>query len=472
MRIIISILLALLTLPIAAREKKTQEKQPLPKEVRYRLTLTVKKGTPYSIKRPEEFLSAKSIERRKRLGLDIDEHDLPIVPSYLDAIRAAGAKVFNYSKWNNTVQVSLSDSTDGTLARLRALPYVKEALLVYVAPDSADAKDVSQRLTTVTNELKHRESADSLYGFAQHQTDMLNLPSLHQQGFRGEGMTIAVLDGGFYNVDGITAFDHSKILGTRNFTRPDSNVYEEHSHGMMVLSCIAPNVPGSIVGTAPAASFYLLQSEDTWFEYRGEEDNWCAALEYADSLGVDVVTSSLGYYYFDTPAVKMEYHWLNGQHELNSRSASLAASRGILLCNSAGNEGDGTWKKIGFPADATDIITVGAVSADGTNTYFSSLGYTADGRIKPDCMAMGGRSCVLSTTGSISTNNGTSFACPIMAGAVTCLLQAFPKCKPTDIIEAIHHAGNYYERPNEVFGYGIPDMMKAYEYLQTTSKSK
>lgn len=470
MRIIASLFLALLALPLAAREKKTEDVQPLPKEVRYRLTLTDKTKNPYSIKRPEEFLSAKSIERRKRLGLSVDEHDLPISPSYLAAIRSTGAKIFNSSKWNNTVQVSLTDSTDGTLARLRTLPFVKETLLVYTAPDSVAVTDVSQRLSTITNDLKKKENAP--YGFAQEQAEMLNLPALHQQGFRGEGMTIAVLDGGFFNVDGITAFDHSKILGTRNFARPSSNVYEEHSHGMMVLSCIAPNVPGSIVGTAPEASFYLLQSEDTWFEYRGEEDNWCAALEYADSLGVDVVTSSLGYYHFDTPAVKMEYHWLDGQHELNSRSASLAASRGILLCNSAGNEGDEAWKKIGFPADAIDILTVGAVSADSVNTNFSSIGYTADHRIKPDCMAQGGRTTVLSTSGTITTANGTSFSCPVMAGAVTCLLQAFPQRKPTEIIEAIHQAGNCYERPNEVFGYGIPDMMKAYDFLNTPSKSK
>lgn len=474
MRIIISLLITLLALPLAARNKteiRPSSKQQS-KEVRYRLTLTDKKGSPYSLKQPEKFLSAKSIERRKRLGLAVDEHDLPITPSYLDAIRATGANIFNCSKWNNTVQVSLSDSTDGTLERLRALPFVKEDLLVYVAPNQPAANYASHRLATISNNLDHFNSPDSIYGASQHQADMLNLPALHQQGFRGDGMTIAIIDGGFHNVDGITAFADTKILGTRNFARPDSNVYEEHAHGMMVLSCIAPNVRGSIVGTAPEASFYLLQSEDTWFEYQGEEDNWCAALEYADSLGVDVVTSSLGYYHFDTPYVKMEYHWLDGKHELNSRSASLAASRGILLCNSAGNEGNAAWKKIGFPADATDILTVGAVSEDNINTPFSSVGYTADHRIKPDCMAQGGHTTVLSTSGTITNANGTSFACPVMAGAVTCLLQAYPHHKPTDIIEAIHRAGNCYERPNEIFGYGIPDMMKAYDYLKNTSNSK
>lgn len=444
-------------------------RQPFPREYRYRLSLIDKNNNPYSIAHPEKFLSAKSIERRKRLGLNVDEYDLPITPDYLKQIEATGARIFNASKWNNTVQVSLTDTTDGTLARLRALPFVSSDLLVYVAPDSASSLDInsiSPKARIVSNQLKYRESPDSIYGYSQNQADQLNLPALHNLGFRGQGMTIAIIDGGFNNADTISAFSNTKILGTRNFARPGGNVYYEHSHGMMVLSCIAPDVKYSIVGTAPEASFYLIESEDTWFEYQGEEDNWCAALEYADSLGVDVVTSSLGYTHFDTPAVKMEYHWLDGTHELNSRSASLAASRGILLCNSAGNEGDETWKKIGFPADGKDILTVGAVSKDGVNTPFSSIGYAADGRIKPDCMAQGGNTTVLNTNGTITTANGTSFSCPVMAGAVTCLLQACPGTRPERIIEAIHQAGNNREHPDEIFGYGIPDIYKAYEILK------
>lgn len=466
--LLIIVLFCTLCTTAAARGNK-EPKQPFPHEYRYRLTLTDKNNNPYSVTHPEAFLSAKSIERRQRMGISVDHYDLPITPAYLQQIEATGARIFNSSKWNNTVQVSLADTTDGTLARLRALPFVSADLLVYVAPDSINSVDInsiSQEARFVTNKLKYRESPDSVYGYSQNQADQLNIPALHHLGFRGEGMTIAILDGGFNNADTISALRDAKILGTRNFARPGGNVYLEHPHGMMVLSCIAPNVKNSIVGTAPEASFYLIESEDTWFEYQGEEDNWCAALEYADSLGVDVVTSSLGYTHFDTPAVKMEYHWLDGQHELNSRSASLAASRGILLCNSAGNEGDESWKKIGFPADAKDILTVGAVSKDGVNTAFSSVGHSADGRIKPDCMAQGGGTTVLNPNGAITMANGTSFSCPVMAGAVTCLLQAFPGTRPQAIIDAIHKAGNNYEHPDEIYGYGIPDIYKAYEILK------
>lgn len=442
-----------------------QSKETTPIEFHYRLTLTDKKENPFSISRPQEFLSEKSLERRHRLGIKVDEHDLPITPLYLEQIRATGATVLNCSKWNNTVQVAITDTTGTTLSKLQALPFINSTLLVYSTPENSDSFKKNIR-RNVTKKLEYCASADSLYGYSQRQSDMLNLPALHTLGYKGEGMTIAIVDGGFNNADRIDAFKDTKILGVRNFVRPDVAVYEEHAHGMMVLSCIAPHVKNSIVGTAPEASFYLFVSEDTFDEYRGEEDNWCAAVELADSLGVDVITSSLGYTHFDTPAVKMEYHWLDGNHELNSREASLIASRGILLCNSAGNEGDSHWKKIGFPADGKDILTVGAVNSEGINTDFSSVGNTADGRIKPDAMAMGGQATVLGTDGGITKVNGTSFSCPILAGAVTCLMQAHPDKKPEAIIDAIHRAGNNAEHPDNIYGYGVPDLIKAHELLK------
>lgn len=462
--------LILFTLTAAATTPETQrspkktvtvvhhEASPL----QYRLVLKDKAESPYTVQHPEKFLSKKSLERRARYGLHVDHHDLPVSPAYLHRIRETGAHVLNCSKWNNTVKVALADSTDGTLAALRALPFVEDVLLVYVAPEDFQLKDASGRHDELVNKI---DSTRETYGRAQRQVEQIGVPGLHDLGFRGAGMTIAIIDGGFYNADCIEALSTVRILGTRNFVRPSVDVYEEHPHGMMVLSCLAPDLRHQLIGTAPEASYYLLQSEDTYYEYRGEEDNWCAALEYADSLGVDVVTSSLGYTSFDTPAVKLQYHWLDGQHELNSRSASLAASRGIMLCNSAGNEGDGAWKKIGFPADARDILTVGAVDRNDVAGLFSSLGYSADGRVKPDCMAPGVQTTLLGTDGTITTANGTSFACPLMAGAVTCLMQACPKATPLDIIDAIHHTASDAEHPNEIYGYGTANVYKAYKYL-------
>lgn len=467
MKKILLILTALICLSAYARgRKKAVVKEQVKTEVnlniyRYRLTLKDKANNPYSLQHPEAFLSQKSLERRQRLGIQVDEHDLPITPAYLKQIAQTGCRIFNYSKWNNTVQVEVYDTLE--LAKLEALPFITSTLLVYkLERDSIESKPVINRAEKVKNDIKDYFKP---YGKLQTQAELINIPALHEKGYRGEGMTIAVLDGGFNNADLITAFDSTRILGIRNFTRPGEDMFADHAHGMMVLSCMMPNIPKKIVGTAPCANYYLFETEDTDTEYRGEEDNWCAAVEYADSLGVDVISSSLGYTHFDTPEVNLKYAWLDGEHELNSRSASLAASRGILLCNSAGNEGDGTWKKIGFPADGKDILTVGAVTENRVNTDFSSLGYTADHRVKPDVMSMGGQCYVLDVDGTLRTANGTSFACPILAGAATCLWQAFPDKRPTDIIDALHRASDNYDTPNEVFGYGIPDFQKAYELL-------
>lgn len=430
------------------------------KRYRYRVSLTDKKNSPYTLKRPGEFLSPRSLKRRSRLGIRPDQHDLPVTPAYVQCLRDKGLSIHNMSKWQNTVVVETADTA--LMQDVRRMAFVSDVRLVWIGPDSVLVMDRPDRRKKVRNE---RDTLHSYYGQAQQQVEMLNCQRLHEAGYRGEGMLIGILDGGFNNADTITGFNRANILGTRNFVNPATDVYGENSHGMMVLSCIGANVPYSLVGTAPEAQFYLIQTEDGRSEQLVEEDNYCAGLEYADSLGCDVVTASLGYYNFDHKEMNHPYAALNGQTAINSRSASLAASRGILLLNSAGNEGDNTWKKIGFPADARDMITVGACTADSVNTDFSSLGYSADGRIKPDAMAMGEDAAVLDTRGNTTTANGTSFSCPILCGAVTCLWQAHRDRKPTDIIDAIHRAGHYADRPNEVFGYGIPDMWKAHELL-------
>ncbi len=433
----------------------------LEKRYRYRVYLKDKKNSPYSTKRPEEFLSRRAIERRQRYGIKVDKFDLPVSPNYLQVLRDAGLRIHNASKWQNTVVVETADTT--LMQAVRKMAFVDGVVRVWVGPDSMLVMDKSDRRTKVKNT---RDKMPSYYGTARFQVEMLNAHMLHDAGFRGEGMLIGILDGGFNNADAITGFKKENILGVRNYVDPSVDVYSESSHGMMVLSCIGANTPYNLVGTAPEAQFYLIQTEDGNSEQLVEEDNYCAGLEYADSLGCDVVTASLGYYKFDYPEMNHPYSALDGQTAINSRSASMAASRGILLLNSAGNEGDETWKKIGFPADARDILAVGAVRMDSTNTAFSSLGYSADGRVKPDAMAMGEDAAVFSTRGTTTTANGTSFSCPILCGAVTCLWQAHRDKTPLQIIDAVHRAGSYADAPNEVFGYGIPDLWKAHQLLQ------
>lgn len=433
----------------------------LEKAYRYRVYLKDKKNSPYSVKRPAEFLSQRALERRGRYGIKVDKHDLPVSPNYLQVLRDCGLKIHNVSKWQNTAVVETTDTT--LMDAVRQMAFVTGVVKVWVGPDSVLVYEQPDRRKKVKNT---REDLVEYYGSAADQVKMLNCHLLHDAGFRGQGMLIGILDGGFNNADVITGFNRANILGTRNFVDPTIDVYSENSHGMMVLSCIGANTEGNLVGTAPEAQFYLIQTEDGRSEQLVEEDNYCAGLEYADSLGCDVVTASLGYYKFDYPEMNHPYSALDGKTAINSRSASMAASRGILLLNSAGNEGNDQWKKIGFPADAKDILAVGAVKSDSLNTDFSSLGYSADGRVKPDAMAMGASAAVYSTRGTVTTADGTSFACPILCGAVTCLWQAHRDKTPVEIINAVHRAGHYADRPNEVFGYGIPDLWKAHQLLQ------
>lgn len=256
------------------------------KTYRYRVYLKDKKNNPYSVKHPEAFLSQKALDRRSRYGIKVDEKDLPVTPLYLEMLRNKGFKVLHTSKWNNTVVVETADTLKAN--RLPEASFVNKVCRVWIGPDSVYAGKVTDRHELLENRM---DTLRDYYGKARHQIDMLNGVRLHDAGFRGEGVTIAVVDGGFYNADCIAALKNCKILGTKNFAHPDKDVYEEQDHGMMVLSCIGTNVPYSYVGTAPEASFYLIVSEEGEAEYMVEEDNWCAAIEYADSVGADIVTS-------------------------------------------------------------------------------------------------------------------------------------------------------------------------------------
>lgn len=434
----------------------------LPKSYRYRVQLADKKQNRFSVKHPEAFLSAKALARRSRYGLKIDAYDLPVSDAYVNGLRNLGLRIHNMSKWNNTVVVETADTT--LMQRVRQLAYVKGVRCVWESPDSLPVAKVVARESEVTN--KRDTTLADYYGYAAAQVKMLGVDQMHQQGYNGNGVTIGVIDGGFHNADLMAGIDQTHILGTRNFVQPAKSVYEEQSHGMMVLSCIGANEPHYLVGTAPCATFYLLQSEDEATEQLVEEDNWCAALEYADSLGCDMVSSSLGYYQFDHKYMNHHYYELDGQTAVNSRSASLAASRGILLVNSAGNSGSGVWKKIGFPADACHIITAGAVNTDSINTPFSSIGNTADGRVKPDLMAVGLNSMVYDIDGTVVGVNGTSFSCPTLCGAAACLVQAFPNVRPATIIKALQQSADNAAHPDNINGYGIPNVVKAAEWLR------
>lgn len=260
-----------------------------------------------------------------------------------------------------------------------------------------------------------------------------------------------------------------RLMGTRDFVNPLSDIYAENNHGMKVLSCLAANKPNVLVGTAPEASYWLLRSEDDDTEQQVEEDYWAAALEFADSVGVDVVNTSLGYYEFDDKSCNYRYRDLDGRYSLMSHSASLAAEKGMVVVCSAGNSGRSPWKKVTPPGDADHVITVGAMNHNLVNAEFSSVGNTADGRVKPDVMAIGVDSAVAGTDGTVSQANGTSFASPTFCGLVACFWQACPWLTAKEVIEAVRRSSDRVEYPDNIYGYGIPDIWKAY---QTELKKK
>jgi len=425
---------------------------------KYRVSLTDKNNNGYSIDKPEMFLSEKSIERRKRYNIQIDETDLPVTEAYVKKIAQQGVGIVHKSKWNNTVVVQTRDSFK--INKVRALDFVKGVELVAVSLPNKQPDPGRKNLVKAIP-----EDLDSarVYGISSNQFMQIRGNVLHMKGFKGKGMTIAITDGGFSNVDIIPCMKNIDILGSRDFVNPKDDMFAEHDHGTKVLSCMGMNTKNIHIGTAPEASYWLIRTEDTHTEQPVEQDNWIAGVEFADSVGVDIINASIGYFDFDNPHKDVKYWELDGKTHIISRTASMLASKGIILCNSAGNEGNKSWKKICIPADASDILTVGAVGMNGAPTWFTSVGNSEDGRIKPDICALGDKAGVIDNTGYTSTASGTSFASPILCGMVACLWQAFPELNAYEIMDIVRQSGNYAEHPNNVYGYGIANFKKAYD---------
>lgn len=433
--------------------------------LKYRISLKDKAATEYSLKKPEKYLSAKAIERRRKQNLPIDSTDLPVCRKYIDEIRKQGVKIVVTGKWDNFVTVSCNDTT--LIDRIAALPFVLSTEKVWISPGAGKPSMATERDSVLNQPTIH---PDSIYGRAITQIQMSNGDKLHEAGFKGQGMTIAVIDAGFHNVDKITAMQNIRILGTKDFVNQQADIFAESSHGMSVLSCIGMNRPDIMTGTAPEASFWLLRSEDEYSEHLVEQDYWSAAVEFADSVGVDVINTSLGYYSFDDKSKNYKYRDLDGRHALMSRQASYIADKGMILVCSAGNSGAGSWKKITPPGDADNVLTVGAIDKRAVLATFSSVGNTADHRVKPDVVAVGVGSDVIRTDGNQGRANGTSFSSPIMCGMVTCLWQACPTLTAKEVIELVRRSGDRAGFPDNIYGYGVPDMWKAYNDYKSNNK--
>lgn len=430
-----------------------------------------KNGSPYSIGNPGAYLTAKSIARRTNQGIAIDMTDIPVNQTYINQVNATGAQVFQRSKWMNAAIVIISNSAQ--LTAINSLTCVLNSSPVArvkktKADEEIEIKNSTQSLNKMVNVTSYN------YGPSFTQANQIGADCMHQLGYRGQNMTIAIIDAGYYQADINPVFDslrnEGRILGTRDYVQGNILVYEDNLHGANCLSLMTGNSPGQLIGTAPKASYWLLRSEEAATEKIIEECNWVIAAELADSVGADITTTSLGYTIFDIASQNHVYADLNGKTSVASIAATMAARKGIFVLNAAGNEGGPGWNYVGVPADADSICTVGSVNGSGVHSGFSSVGPTADGRIKPDLSAMGENAWVCNaTTFSFSGGNGTSYATPILAGAVACLWQANPTKTNMQILQALKASSSKSSTPDNNYGWGIPNMCAAHNFLNGTT---
>ena len=445
---------------------------------KYFISFKDKNGTPYSVNNPEAFLTQRAIQRRANQEIMITEQDLPVNPSYVAQVANVGVTVFTRSKWFNGITIFTMDTTK--LATIRALPFVNSITKNVIVGNGVNPVKNKFRveensITPVSPENRIKSSPTSYkYGPSYIQIHQMKGDLLHNMGYRGQGKVIAILDAGFTQANTLIAFDslwqNNQILGTKDFVLPGGNVFTQHTHGMEVLSLMGGNVPGQIIGTAPKSSFWLLRSEDADTEYPVEEYNWVSAAEFADSVGADIITSSLGYTTFDDPSMNHTCADMDGHTTPAARGANIASLKGMVVTVSAGNEGGSSWMCVSTPSDGDNVLSIAAVDSMGFRAGFSSPGVDTNGRVKPNVAAMGQDDVVFVLGNTIGRGNGTSFSCPLVAGMTACLWQAHPDATPAEIYRAIQESASQYASPDSLLGYGIPDFTTAMVVLSTKTK--
>jgi len=435
---------------------------------KYFIEFKDKNSSPYSISRPSEFLSDRSINRRAKQNIQTSFQDLPVNKTYTDSLKKMGVNVWYTSRWMNS---ALIETDLPTLEMVKNLSFIKHDNTKTFDKVSARQSNNKSKITSKkTFKLRRKSKTKNIlttadYGMSFNQDKMIGVDEMHNQGFMGNGMRVAIFDAGFKNANQIKCFQHlfnnNKVLATYDFVKKEIAVYEDDSHGLNVFSVMAAYQPGSLIGPAYQADYILLRTEDASSEYKVEEINWLMAAEYADSAGVDVINSSLGYSTFDNPKMNYKTSQMDGKTAIITRAADIAATKGMLVISSAGNEGNDPWQIITAPADADSILTVGAVDANQNYVTFSSAGPTSDGRIKPDLCTQGLNTVLCSPSGNITVSSGTSFSSPLMAGMATGFWQAHPELNNIQVIQYLRRSGNNFNTPNNMLGYGIPNFKKA-----------
>ena len=422
------------------------------------------------IDNPLTMLTQRALDRRAMQGISLNVNDTPIEQTYIDQITAStGIEVKAKSKWLNCLHIRGSQTDINALLTLSFVDHIN------FADNSLNSKiAVSQQFTAVNKQLD--VAATFNYGTSANQIEMLNGHLLHQENYTGNGKIIAVLDSGFTGVNSIIPFNrmfsNGLYLGGYNYVGGNSNVFSTHNHGTMTLSCMVGFVDGQLVGTAPDAGYYLFITEDVAGENPVEESFWVEAAEEADRLGADIISTSLGYFDYDNPNYSHTYSDMTGNSAFASQGANIAFSKGMIVVASAGNSGSSAEPHIGVPAEATNVLAVGAVKFDKTYAAFSSIGPSFDGRVKPDVMAKGQSTTLSNTTGTITTASGTSFSCPVMAGMIASFWQAVPNLTNQQVIDYVKQSADRFSNPDNEYGYGIPDFQLALNnFLLTTNQT-
>ncbi len=419
-----------------------------------------------------QFLSQKSIDRRAKQGIMLDSTDLPVVHQYIDSTMqvANAVKLHNRSKWLNQIVIVTYDSNK--INDVANLPFVSGVMLVAeyfnYTPKTDVATGLSARKFPVVTPLQQKTLGDpAYYGLTFQQINIHNGDYLHDQGYRGQGMTIAVLDAGFKYTDTHTQFDslrnEGRLLGTFNFVNDTTHVLNiNNDHGTNVTGLIIGEDPGSYIGAAPKANIYQLVTEDIRTEQPIEEDNWLSGAEWADSAGADIINGSLGYNEYSAPHAS--YTWANdldGNSTVIAQAANMAVGKGIFTCVAQGNSGAAPWHYMLTPADADSAYSVGSV--DGSGAWATSgYGPNADSQIKPNGVAMGKDVMLIGGNGLPGTSNGSSFASPLLAGLVSCLWQGLPTYSESQIRHLVMQCSDRFSNPNNTHGFGIPDFRLAY----------
>lgn len=418
---------------------------------RYVVFFKDKANTMYSTTQPLVYLSQAAVDRRIKNGVVITEQDFPVNASYVNEIKQSGAIVFHKSKWFNGILVQCDQSL---VATIEALPSVKKVELVAYGQLTAARKNTSLLSTRVSSSLRVK---------TVNQLNMIELDSMHSLGTKGEGVKVAIFDAGFPGVNTVAGFAHlqDNILDSYNFVNNQKNVFVNDDHGTEVLSVMAGYIPNTFTGGAYNADYHLYITEETPTEYRVEEYNWLFAAERADSVGADVINASLGYNTFDNSAMNYSKAQLDGQTAVVSQAAQLAAEKGIVVVVSAGNEGNNSWGTITPPADAKDVIAAGSVTSSGTRSPFSSIGPSADNRVKPDLCAMGSGTFVIRSNGNTGTASGTSVSSPLLASLLTGLIQRYDTLTRAELLHLVKSTASLANAPTAELGYGIPSFLDA-----------